>query len=79
MHSGSGNACEIMNFFVLWSKLFGAITGPLGTSLKACGADTWDSVRNLVKQETEVVDTEFASDVARFDIDKEELEKKLKI
>ena len=45
--------------------------------MKACGADTWDSVRNLVKQETEVVDTEFASDVARFDIDKEELEKNL--
>ena len=45
--------------------------------MKACGTDTWDSVRNLVKHETEIVDAEFSSDVARFDIDKEELEKNL--
>ncbi|KAL2341507.1 hypothetical protein Fmac_009447 [Flemingia macrophylla] len=56
-------------------KLAKALTEPVESLFEAGGKDTWLSVRELLKRETEVAVSEFSVSIAGFELDEETVEK----
>ncbi|KAK7402264.1 hypothetical protein VNO78_14390 [Psophocarpus tetragonolobus] len=52
-------------------KLKEALYGPVETLLDGANSDTWPSIRKLANRETELVVSEFSSELIRFDMDEE--------
>ncbi|XP_065854509.1 protein ROOT HAIR DEFECTIVE 3 homolog 2 [Euphorbia lathyris] len=55
-------------------QLTEALTGPVESLLEAGGNETWASIRNLLKRETEIAVSEFSNAVATFELDESAVE-----
>jgi len=56
-------------------KLAKALTEPVESLFEAGGKDTWLSIRELLKRETEIAVSEFSASVAGFELDEETVER----
>lgn len=52
-------------------KLAKALAEPVESLFEAGGKDTWLSIRELLKRETEIAVSEFSASVAGFELDEE--------
>ena len=52
-------------------KLSAALTEPIESLLEAGGKDSWASIRNLLKRETETAASELSSAIVGFELDQE--------
>lgn len=56
-------------------KLAKALTEPAESLLEAGGKDTWLSIRELLKRETEAAVSEFSASITGFELDGETIER----
>lgn len=56
-------------------KLAKALAEPVESLFEAGGKDTWLSIRELLKRETEIAVSEFSASVAGFELDEETVER----
>jgi len=57
------------------TKLTKALTKPVESLFESDGKDTWLSVRELFKRETEAAASEFSASIAGFELDEETVER----
>lgn len=62
------DTCVIQPLF-LQSKLTEALAGPVESLLEAAGDDTWASIRNLYRRETEKAVSDFTTSLSGFELD----------
>lgn len=65
------------NYLHMQKRLSGALTEPLESLFEAGEADTWGSIRSLLKRESEAAASDFSSAVSGFELDQETVDKML--